>query len=606
MTTLAGVRPTRRTRRSAAALFCTALALGSAVFAQVPSFGWPGVPFLLLDASPRWPAIATSTTGTWVAIWDGSLARSTDDGVTWTRLPLSLSLRPSLATDRSGNWVAVWDTSVFGGDSDLDVAVMRSGDDGITWSVPAPLNSDWDIDVSTDTSAQVVTDRAGNWLTVWHGPFSGPADIRSARSTDNGVTWTDPALVVPSAPLLGVPALAMDEDGVTVVAFEGPDLLGAPDSDILIARSTDHGATWSTVSSLHPDAATDVRNDIMPHVATDDAGTWVAVWGSTSPFARLWVARSTDGGVTWSLPAQLDDAAQGVSTFADIGPYVHADGAGTWLAAWGGTATDPELDIRVARSDDGGASWSAVELLNDTGRTDKWNDNDPALAVDGQGTWIAAWDTLDGVAFARSVACQTDADCPSCETCETILDRCVVGARAACFEPTDPRRVALGFVYSELGNSRLTSKWTSTGAAAASDFGDPLTTDGYAFCAFDESGSPPRALVRGLVPPGGECGPGRPCWTSSNGTFRYVNLQDYPQNPHGIQKMLLKAKPNGSVTIKLNGRGYGLDRRPDGLPRAPLALPIHVQLQSANGGCWDAHFPVASPNDLRRFKAKGG
>ena len=64
------------------------------------------------------------------------------------------------------------------------------------WSTPAALNGNADNDSGSDTSAQVATDSAGNWVAVWcsadtlDGTLDIDEDIFVSRSTDNGETWS--------------------------------------------------------------------------------------------------------------------------------------------------------------------------------------------------------------------------------------------------------------------------------------------------------------------------------------------------------------------------------------------------------------------------------
>jgi hypothetical protein len=57
------------------------------------------------------------------------------------------------------------------------------------------------------------------------------------------------------------------------------------DLDVLTARSTDGGVTWSAPAALNANAATDTGEDGAPTLATDGAGTWVALWESTDSSA---------------------------------------------------------------------------------------------------------------------------------------------------------------------------------------------------------------------------------------------------------------------------------------------------------------------------------
>jgi len=165
---------------------------------------------------------------------------------------------PEIATDGGGTWVAVWGSSdTLGGTigADMDILVARSTDGGATWTALAPLNSNAAGSVGWNLEPQVAADGAGTWVAVWD-------------SEDSPGGW-----------------------------FRGPVA-----ADILVVRSTDGGATWTAPVALDANAAGDSMRDDFPQIATDGAGTWMAVWQSSGPHdgasladAHILVARSTDG-----------------------------------------------------------------------------------------------------------------------------------------------------------------------------------------------------------------------------------------------------------------------------------------------------------------------
>ena len=73
-------------------------------------------------------------------------------------------------------------------------------------------------------------------------------------------------------------------------------------------------------------------HDAYPQVTTDGRGTWVTVWHSNDKkFGRdfdILVARSTDGGVTWTKTAPLNTNA-GRDAGGDSFPQVTTDERGT-------------------------------------------------------------------------------------------------------------------------------------------------------------------------------------------------------------------------------------------------------------------------------------
>src|SRR5262249_30230313 len=147
-------------------------------------------------------------------------------------------------------------------------------------------------------------------------------------------------------------------------------LLGG-DDDVLLARSAD-GATWMPPQLLNTNAQTDVGGDFEPTIATDGPGHWLAAWRSQNPVAAngtdddILLARSSAGGATWSAPAILNANAS-FDIRGDFEPSLGGRGDGEWLAAWrsrdtldgtGGPTKGTDDDIVFARSLDDGLSWT--------------------------------------------------------------------------------------------------------------------------------------------------------------------------------------------------------------------------------------------------------
>jgi len=285
-----------------------------------------------------------------------------------------------VASDGSGNWVAVWashDDLGLGLGADRDIVVSRSSDAGITWSDPIALDSTAANDTGGDTDPFVATDGLGNWVCVWESRGDGfgvDDDIMAARSTNNGVTWSAPvavndfALVDGSTDNDNSPVLATDAAGTWLVVWNSTRDIGGllgSDEDNLVARSTDNGAMWTVAAPLHANASTDSLDDKIPSIATDGNGLWIAVFGS----------------------------------FDDQGGTIGVD-----------------EDILIVRSIDDGDTWTSPSPLNTNAATDDPaldDDGIPRIATDGNGNWVAVWasfGSLGGtlgndrdILFARSV-----------------------------------------------------------------------------------------------------------------------------------------------------------------------------------------------------------
>jgi len=364
---------------------------------------------------------------------DVLVAHSTDGGVTWAA-PTALNANaagdaaddrwPQVTTDGQGAWVAVWRSWDSLGDTigtDDDILMAHSTDGGATWSAPAALNANADSDAGIDSRPQLTTDEQGTWVAVWHSTDSlGDTigtdwDVLVAHSTDDGATWTAPAaLNANAASDAGIdawPQVTTDGQGDWIAAWSSDDSLGdtiGTDADILVARSTDGGATWTEHAVLNTNAASDAGGDNWPQITTDGQGDWVAVWRSGDSLGDtigtdldILVANSTDGGATWSAPAALN--ANAASDAEDDGlPQLTTDGKGIWIAIWPswgslGDTIGTDADILVARSTDKGFTWSAPAALNANASTDLGYDGAPQLTTDGQGTWIAIWSSGDSL-----------------------------------------------------------------------------------------------------------------------------------------------------------------------------------------------------------------
>jgi hypothetical protein len=110
-------------------------------------------------------------------------------------------------------------------------------------------------------------------------------------------------------------------------------------------------------------------------------------------------------------------------------------------------------------------------------------------------------------------------------------------------------------------------------------YGSPTTTDEYDFCIY---GADDTVVYEAAIPPGGQCG-ARKCWNAiGDRGFRY---RDGQGRNDGITKVRLYRGDEGRTRVIVKGRGVNL-------PPAdmPFGLPTLVQLQAANGHCWEASF----------------
>jgi hypothetical protein len=198
-------------------------------------------------------------------------------------------------------------------------------------------------------------------ITFSHGAAN--AGVALIRSTDGGVTYSSPLLAIRQGFFSGV---TVDVQGRVFVSSLTPGR-SRTSSNIAVAVSIDGGVTFhghataADVSTLpSPLPGNSFRDFTVPQIAADDHGVYV-VWDDYARAnSNVMFTESTDGGVTWTIPLQVNDVITGQHFFSTI-----SVSGGTISIAWydsrlgqlsNGTIT--ALDIFYANSKDGGLTFS--------------------------------------------------------------------------------------------------------------------------------------------------------------------------------------------------------------------------------------------------------
>jgi hypothetical protein len=288
------------------------------------------------------------------------------------------------------------------------IYVARYDDDGASYvrtvRVERGTPSVWGlfqdkINVAVDQS--VGTPTAGNVYVAWarYPGQSANNVILFSRSTDGGSTFSSPARLTEGLAEEQFADIGVGPDGAVYVTYREIAHQGPTQNRIRIVRSTDGGQSFSspsTVASIDPFDSTDFGPDTcgdgpfacpsaltyarfssLSAVAADADGVHV-VWSARDGDGQAKIfARNSPNGLSWPAPAApLDGVAAGHQFFPDI-----ASSGGVLSVVLQDSRTDPAyspalppgntadgvnsgdvVHALVARSTDGGASWSESQV----------------------------------------------------------------------------------------------------------------------------------------------------------------------------------------------------------------------------------------------------
>lgn len=223
-------------------------------------------------------------------------------------------------------------------------------------------------------------------------PFA--SDLVLARSADGGRTFTPPVLVNDDGAAIphGFEHVGTAPDGRVVMAWldnRGGHHSGA---GALFACSEDRGRTITPNLTLDGMACPCCR----PTIAAAPGGALWAVWRKTFPgdVRDVVVARSTNGGGSFSKPAVVRDDGWVFPACPHRGPAIGFDRAGRLYVAWYTEGRDGQPRLYLATSDDEGGSFTDPVSLqtSTTSLPDQLR-----MAVHPDGIVVAVWEEITGV-----------------------------------------------------------------------------------------------------------------------------------------------------------------------------------------------------------------
>lgn len=257
---------------------------------------------------------------------------------------------------------------------------------------------------------------AGGLETNYLEPSPSAAQVVLSKSTDNGMTWGAPVIVINGVLGYGLrmPWLTVDANPasprkdslyVSSVPFDG-----SFNSQIWVSHSTDGGATWTSVP-VDTEQRYFVRDAFNSMIAGAD-GTVYLSWlrcnsqsfdcGGTT--ARFMFSKSANGGSTWSVPTAVatvtltpglcyqgygclpNVASENISNTPSLAVFGSGANARVYAAFYNWTGS--QMQVNVATSIDGGSSWGTPVRVSTSNHGDEFF---PWITAGSSGKLVVTW-----------------------------------------------------------------------------------------------------------------------------------------------------------------------------------------------------------------------
>lgn len=283
-----------------------------------------------------------------------AVTHSTDFGQTWAPPIIAESLQRSVDKDElavRGDTIAV----AFNAAQKIYASTSRDG--GRTWTTT--LMNSGSTQLGWSLSGGGAIDSRGNIFFAWdgysqNGGAKGPVNLFVAQSTDGGQSWTQRLVGVSGAPYpcdncgfayLGAQMTLRvgSDDSVYLLWNSTPDQTDYAPERIWFARSTDHGATYSARMDVSL-APAGVEHSFPAVTVGTTAGDVRISWMDTRTGAwQVYERASDDGGASWGAEVRVSSFVPGYSYLTTSGfalPYgdymsLSVDARGRTQAVWG-------------------------------------------------------------------------------------------------------------------------------------------------------------------------------------------------------------------------------------------------------------------------------
>ena len=329
---------------------------------------------------------ATITTGVKDAVGN-AMASSyswsfTTAGETVPSLP-SLSSPVTVATD--GGQIPIikkWGNNVYilNGDANRNLMFYKSTDNGMSFAsttLANPVFNSYEYEFNMDTN--------GYLYAFWENSNDSQMYIR--KSLDGGTTWSSPATVASGFTWMDDPS-SYFSNGTLYLLFRG---YKNSKIELYLTKSTDNGSTFTTPVQV---TSNSIQED-NGKIAVYGSNVYVIYFDSSSAY-NIYLVKSTNGGSSFGSPIRVNQTLGKT----DYGFGIAVNSSGNIFIAYKDTTTDGEGDLYVAKSTDGGSSFTYTLAADATYREQGY----PKIFIDGNNYVNLLWnDNRDNISCCGSV-----------------------------------------------------------------------------------------------------------------------------------------------------------------------------------------------------------
>jgi hypothetical protein len=257
---------------------------------------------------------------------------------------------PWLVADSEDNAYFVFLQGDGGAHAKGDMAVAKTTDGGTTW-LPAVNCSDTS---SFDDKETATIDSEGNLYVAWTGPLR---EVRFTRSIDGGQSFIPTKMLAQNKFHSYIHASPNNTLYHTTAIIGGSDF-----NELEIIKSVDQGDTWTGPITLVTPSSAEVSRISVIDTDTNE-NVYIVYAKGTEDDKEILIIKSTDAGLTWSTPVQVND----VSTGDQRMPEMYIGQNDVIHVAWLDARIEGKQHYYYCYSTDGGVTFSEAEQVTERG-----------------------------------------------------------------------------------------------------------------------------------------------------------------------------------------------------------------------------------------------